>query len=1067
MRRISQSLVVCASSLIVSFGSSQLFAQSTTGAQAREQALQRLQAATGNSVIASEHKSTGAMRFIRVRPGSARGLSATPAATARQKEQQSTTFFADYGALVGVSDPASLRLASSTTDALGETHLTWHQFYRGLPVFAGVLKTHFDRSNRLKAVTGTAIPDIALDPAPSFPNAQAGQLARSAVVAERGDSDALRVGRTTLYVYREGLAQGVPGVNHLAWEVEVTDGAGIRDLVYVGAHSGKIIDTVSAVHDDLFRRAYDGHSLPFVPPNYPNGIYWSEGQPLPTGSQEANNMIVASKETYDFFKQTFGRDSFDGKGAVMDAIFNRGYSCPNASWNGFFISFCPGTTADDVTAHEWGHAYTEFTHGLIYQWQPGALNESYSDIWGEVIDQINNRGNDTPSTARTADSCSSLAPPVVRLVVNTPAAIAGTYFAAAANFGPPLTSPLTGDVVAALDEANPAGPTTLDGCTALTNAAAVAGNIALINRGGCEFSTKVFNAQQAGAVAAIVADNSATGLVVMGPGVLASQVTIPSISVQQSTGTTIRTQLSAAATVNVTMGPKAGTDVSYKWLIGEDAEAFGGAIRDMWNPTCSSNPGKVTDTAFYLCSTADSGGVHINSGIPNHGFALLVDGGSYNGQTVAPIGLTKAAHIYYRAQTVYQVFDSDFADHADALEASCNDLAGEPLAAFTGGTSSAVITTSDCSQVTKMIAAVELRTPPTFCNFAPLLDPRTAPTCSTATTTGVTQNIASFDFETDPSATWTVSRSRTAAGFTARDWTWTSPLPDGKPGSGFFAPDPNIGSCSTQNEAGVLELTSPEIVLPPSSSFARATFEHWVATEPGFDGGNFAISVNGGAWQLVPPSEFSFNNYTAFLFTAEQGNTNPLAGEPAWTGTDNGAVNDGTWGRSHVNLGNLAKPGDTIRLRWNFGTDGCAGRTGWYLDNVSVFSCTPRVPTISVADVSITEGNAGEKQLAFTVLLSTPTINAVSVNYEVVDGTATHGNDYDRVAGTVIIPASTATQGFTSARILVNIKGDIVPEGDETLVLRLSGAINATIADGEAIGTILNDDTTPPGPPGR
>ncbi|MGB2717236.1 MAG: M4 family metallopeptidase [Vicinamibacterales bacterium] len=1041
-------------------------AQSSTGSQAREQARQRLEAATGGAVVASEHKSTGAARFIRVQPGSPRGLSSGPAATAGEKAQHSVAFFRDYGALIGVSDPASLRLTASTTDAIGETHLTWQQFYGAIPVFAGTVKTHFDRANRLKAVTGTAIPDIVLDPTPTWPSARAAQVARAAVVAERGDSDALRTGAPKLYVYREGLAQGVPGVNHLAWEIEVTDGAGIRDLVYVGAHSGKVIDSVSAVRDEMFRRAYDGHSLPFVPQNYPNGAYWLEGQQYPTGSQEANNMLAASKETYDFFKQTFGRDSFDGKGAVMDAIFDRGYSCPNASWNGLFISFCPGTTTDDVTAHEWGHAYTEHTHGLIYQWQPGALNESYSDIWGEVIDQINNRGTDSPSATRAAASCSSFSPPVFRLVVNSPAALAGSYFANAAQFGPQLTSTLTRDVVAALDEANAAGPSTFDGCTALTNATAVAGKIALINRGTCEFSRKVLNAQQAGAAAAIIADNSPTGLVVMGPGAVGSQVTIPSISVQQSTGTAIRAQLSASAIVNVSIGPQAGTDASYKWLIGEDADAFGGALRDMWNPTCYSNPGKVSDP-FYLCSTADAGGVHINSGIPNHGFALLVDGGAYNSRTIAPIGLTKAAHIYYRAQSVYQVFDSDFADHADALEASCSDLAGQALTALNGGPASEVITAGDCSEVTKMIAAVELRTPPTFCNFAPLLDPRTAASCSTATTTGVTQGIASFDFETDPSASWTASRSGTAAGFTPRDWTWTSGLPDGNPGSGFFAPDPNIGSCTAQNEAGVLELTSPDIVLPPSSSFARATFEHWVATEPGFDGGNLAISVNGGSWQLVPPSEFTFNNYTALLFTAAQGNTNPLAGQPAWTGTDAGSVNDGSWGRSHVNLGNLAHPGDSIRLRWNFGTDGCAGRTGWYLDNVSVFSCTPRVPSISVADVSIAEGNAGETQLAFTVLLSTPTINAVSVNYEVVDGTAAHGNDFDRVAGTIVIPASTATQGFTSARILVNIKGDIVPEGNETLVLRLSGAVNATIADGEAVGTIVDDDTTPPGPPRR
>ena len=59
--------------------------------------------------------------------------------------------------------------------------------------------------------------------------------------------------------------------------------------------------------------------------------------------------------------------------------------------------------------------------------------------------------------------------------------------------------------------------------------------------------------------------------------------------------------------------------------------------------------------AQYHCATTDGGGVHSNSGVPNHGYALLVDGGTYNSQTVTAIGLVKAAHIYWRAQSVYQV----------------------------------------------------------------------------------------------------------------------------------------------------------------------------------------------------------------------------------------------------------------------------------------------------------------------------------------------------------------------------------------------------------------------------
>ena len=57
-------------------------------------------------------------------------------------------------------------------------------------------------------------------------------------------------------------------------------------------------------------------------------------------------------------------------------------------------NYCNGVTSDDIVAHEWGHAYTEYTSGLIYQWQSGAMNESYSDIWGETVDLINDRYNE-------------------------------------------------------------------------------------------------------------------------------------------------------------------------------------------------------------------------------------------------------------------------------------------------------------------------------------------------------------------------------------------------------------------------------------------------------------------------------------------------------------------------------------------------------------------------------------------------------------------------------------------------------------------------------------------------
>ncbi len=80
--------------------------------------------------------------------------------------------------------------------------------------------------------------------------------------------------------------------------------------------------------------------------------------------------------------------------------------------------------------------------------------------------------------------------------VNSPASIAGVKQSGTAAFGPRVFD-LTADVVLALDAANPTGPTTTDGCTALTNAAAVAGKIALIDRGVCLFVDKAKTAQNA------------------------------------------------------------------------------------------------------------------------------------------------------------------------------------------------------------------------------------------------------------------------------------------------------------------------------------------------------------------------------------------------------------------------------------------------------------------------------------------------------------------------------------------------------------------------------------------
>ena len=135
-----------------------------------------------------------------------------------------------------------------------------------------------------------------------------------------------------------------------------------------------------------------------------------------------------------------------------------------------------------------------------------------------------------------------------RIIVNTPASIAGEYFGQQAGYGPALED-LTGDLVLADD--GTAAPN--EACNALTNGAAMAGNIAILYRGSCGFSLKVLNAQNAGAVAVIVVNNVAdTALVTMAGGDDGDSVTIPSIFVTQADGQTLINAL--ASGVNVSIG---------------------------------------------------------------------------------------------------------------------------------------------------------------------------------------------------------------------------------------------------------------------------------------------------------------------------------------------------------------------------------------------------------------------------------------------------------------------------------------------------------------------------------
>jgi hypothetical protein len=117
------------------------------------------------------------------------------------------------------------------------------------------------------------------------------------------------------------------------------------------------------------------------------------------------------------------------------------------------------------------------------------------------------------------------------------------------------------------------------------------------------------------------------------------------------------------------------------------------------------------------------------------------------------------------------------------------------------------------------------------------------------------------------------------------------------------------------------------------------------------------------------------------------------------------------------------------------------------------FDLEPTAPTLSVGDASVSEGNDGAT-LSFPVTLSRPFAVATSAHFVATDGTAKAGTDYRATSGTVTVPA-----GSTTATVTVPVLSDKTREADETVGVTLSGPNHATIADGSAVGTIVNDDT--------
>jgi Zn-dependent metalloprotease len=362
------------------------------------------------------HTTTGKARFLTTRSGNPiqqpgfLPAGSTPEAAARN-------FLGVYGDLFGLSDSTvELKLIKESNleqeegDSTSMRHFVrFQQLYQGTPVLGGELIVQMDADLNVLSVNGEALPGLALETTPFIDAESASQKALQVVADEYIEEygvapDDLQATEPELWIYNP-LLLGAPGLREdsLVWRMEVTarELLPIRELVLVDAGRGLVklhFNQIDAAKD---RAIYDNQNNPsYGLPG--NGPVREEGD-LGTGVADVDNAYDYSGFTYDFYSSRHGRDSIDGKGMKLASTVRycpSGGPCPyaNAFWNGTQMVYGEGyASADDVVAHELTHGVTRHESGLLYYMQSGAINEAFSDIWGEFTDLSYTNGNDDDS----------------------------------------------------------------------------------------------------------------------------------------------------------------------------------------------------------------------------------------------------------------------------------------------------------------------------------------------------------------------------------------------------------------------------------------------------------------------------------------------------------------------------------------------------------------------------------------------------------------------------------------------------------------------------------------------
>lgn len=363
-----------------------------------------------NAIDAPRQSTTdeGFLKYIGAPAGDAFDVGTT-AKSIPSADGAAKSFVLDHAGAFGVASPKLDFSTSRVSTGLGRTYVHLQQTYDGLPVFGSGVTVQLNADGNVECVMSDIMRysdslysgDLAV-----IPDISPGEAKVAAIAALQADYPGLTFSASDpeLVIYEPDVV-GAVGTTKLVWDVTVTSQDGgtdtlVAERVLVDAHGGGVVLRYSLIQDALNRQIFDANN---VVGDYSGVLVKQEGGPN-TGDADVESVYQYFGDTYDFYLTHHGRDSLDNAGltlrGVVHACVDSSSGCPmqNAFWYGGLnkMFFGAGIVSDDVVGHELTHGVTDNESNLIYYGESGALNESFSDIWGEFVDLTNGKGLDTP-----------------------------------------------------------------------------------------------------------------------------------------------------------------------------------------------------------------------------------------------------------------------------------------------------------------------------------------------------------------------------------------------------------------------------------------------------------------------------------------------------------------------------------------------------------------------------------------------------------------------------------------------------------------------------------------------